>query len=852
MYALIDRGREGQLQGVEVIARYPAFVLVRGDAVPAGVPAGEVEVITGDTISVHGEPVRIPEGEFAVDADAPHTLLRFAGPVAQEWRDALAARGVEVRFWCPRFGACVQLPDGMDAAALRQAFPFVAGAQPYLGEHCSRGLGEPPAHPRAVVPPDLYDVVCFTREDTARVAGELKALGAEVLDASSSKLRIRWAGDLAPVREVTGVKLVDPARVPVTAQTAAPAAPATTAGALGLADGSGAALTGRGQVIAVADTGLDTGADDASLHPDFRGRVRFIRSWPINPSWGPFLKTPGADDGPADRNAGHGTHVAGLALGGGVLEARHRGVAPQAELVFQAIEQYTDVAAAYAAQIPSGFYLSGRPLDLRELFREARSQGARIHVNSWGDPAQGRYTDDCYEADLFLHDNPDAVVLFAAGNEGCDRDGDRLRDAGTLYAPASAKNVVAVGATEGPAAGVGIRGSWGDLDPSLQRYRHPADRADPVSGDPAQLAMFSSAGPTADGRTKPDVCAPGTNLVAPRSGVCRQNGWGLASPLPYYMYDGGTSMANGVAGGFTALVREAWEAHLGRAPGGAAVKALLVLGARPVLRRDGSGPEPRAAAGFGRLHWAGCAPRQPDRAIRLVEEAPGLVTGEAREYRFAVRRPGAVRAVLAWYDAPGERLVNDLDLSLAGPGGERVWGNHPAGEPGSADRVNTVEVVDLASAPPGDYVLRVVAANVPAAPQPFALVYAFPSPPAIDLPVGFLAGIGDAVARRLAGSGAATVGALAELPDAEISARTGLRGRPLEALRGRLALLDQAAARGPDPQVPLALTLAQVGAPAGAAPEPWRRAAAGLAPLASVFDRRRLARIRLADLFPEP
>src|SRR5437868_4880041 len=112
MYALIDRGREAQLAetaGLRVIARYPAFVLVGAHALPAGLPAAEVEVLDDDTVSVHGDPVQIPEGEFVLD-EGPHTLLRFAGPVAPEWRDALAAAGVEVRFWCPRFGACVALP----------------------------------------------------------------------------------------------------------------------------------------------------------------------------------------------------------------------------------------------------------------------------------------------------------------------------------------------------------------------------------------------------------------------------------------------------------------------------------------------------------------------------------------------------------------------------------------------------------------------------------------------------------------------------------------------------------------------------------------------------------------------
>ena len=206
-------------------------------------------------------------------------------------------------------------------------------------------------------------------------------------------------------------------------------------------------LDGRGEIVAVADTGLDSGVDGPDLHQDFRGRIAFLTSWPINPSWSDYVTTPGHDDGAADLNTGHGTHVAGLAVGdGSASQGAHRGVAPGARLVFQAMEQYCDIKAAAQAQVRPGYYLSGRPLDIRQLFQQARDQGARIHVNSWGDPAAGAYTNDCFEADLFLHENPDAVILFAAGNDGADRDQDGRIDPGSLYAPASAKNTIAIGA----------------------------------------------------------------------------------------------------------------------------------------------------------------------------------------------------------------------------------------------------------------------------------------------------------------------------------------------------------------------------------------------------------------------
>jgi hypothetical protein len=91
------------------------------------------------------------------------------------------------------------------------------------------------------------------------------------------------------------------------------------------------------------------------------------------------------------------------------------------------------------------------------------------------------------------------------------------------------------------------------------------------------------------------------------------------------------------------------------------------------------------------------------------------------------------------------------------------------------------------------------------------------------------------------------------MSDREIAERTGLRGRPLAAVRERLGVVEAAAAR-PAPRLPREVTLAQIGrpgsgAPAGVAPEDWRQAVAELSPLAAVLNRDRLPRIRLADLF---
>lgn len=90
------------------------------------------------------------------------------------------------------------------------------------------------------------------------------------------------------------------------------------------------------------------------------------------------------------------------------------------------------------------------------------------------------------------------LLVTAMGNEGNYRD-PRTQSTGTMIAPADADSIVSVGA-------VSIGG---------------------------MLASFSSTGPTADGRVKPEVVAPGLNVyaVAGASAYAFWNGTSLSTPL---------------------------------------------------------------------------------------------------------------------------------------------------------------------------------------------------------------------------------------------------------------------------------------------------------------------------------
>ena len=772
-----------------LVHRYAHLLLFNCVDAPTDLPQHVWQRVDNKPLMVNGLATCLHDGEFEF-AEHPHTLLKFIGPIDTLWLQQLKAAGVQLHFFCPPFGVCAGLPDVFrTAAALVSAFPFFCSATPYVERHCSRGL----SHDRekmqdAGLPTDACDLVFFSREDRARVADELASNNVEIIDSSHYKVRLRYSDSLRQLREIPGVKLVDHSRpMQLCANEDLNTAVARPVAAMG-----GSNLRGRGQVIAVADTGLDKGVNDESLHPDFRGRVKAIVSLPLNQSWHGIAQHSDSNDGASDRNSSHGTHVAGLALGNGVRSGGlHQGVAPEAELVFQAIEQYVDVKDEHSNEHQSGYYLSGRPLDLGELFEQAREFGARIHVNAWGDETRGSYTDDCYEADHFLQQHPDALVLFAAGNSGSDRDGNRVLDMQSLFSPASAKNVIAVGATEGGIEGIGLRVNWGAFDANRSRFRASADRNDAISGEAERIALFSSAGPSKDGRIKPDVCAPGTNLVAPRSRLSAGKGWGLASPLPHYMYNGGTSMAVGVAGGAAAVLREAWEHHNGQPPSGQALKALLVMSAAPVLSRRDDSVEPVHVGGFGRIQIALALPQSESHKITLVDEHDhSLLTGEMREFPITLNQKGHLRAVLCWYDPPGETLINNLDLCLIEPSGERVWGNHRPGERGQADGLNTVETIDINDLPTGRYTLRVIAANVPVGPQSFSLAISQPLSQGLDLPLAYLRGVGTRLNQRFDTAGIHTIGQLSVRPEV-LNEITGLSSGVQQQLHARLSVLAQ-------------------------------------------------------------
>lgn len=488
-------------------------------------------------------------------------------------------------------------------------------------------------------------------------------------------------------------------------------------------------LDGAGQIVAVTDTGLDS---QPSLSADFAGRI--AASFSSNQMAPP---NPADPDDPhrdctsldwSDHN-GHGTHVSGSVLGSGALSpggASFAGIAPLARLVVQAVSS-------------GGNSLDCLPDD-NSYLSKAYDAGARVQNASWGAQIAG-YPELDQSVDTFLWDHKQHLLVVAAGNGGDDGDADGVIDGGSIAAPGSAKNVLTVGATENdrPPAGGGCSFTtpenfcW-----TRFAFSGVPFASDFVSDNINGMAAFSSRGPTDDGRIKPEIVAPGVNIISARS---HDSAASYANTYNAdYAYDSGTSMATPLTSGLAALVRQ-WLAQERRipAPSAALVKALLLNGAADITPGQyGTGPQreipaawPNNVEGWGRATLTDTLGLGGDDRVWL-RESDGIQTGATISYTLNISDGQPLRLTLVWTDYPGnpaasKQLVNDLDLELQTPGGAVLHGNASADLPAdcrgtaNADRCNNVESIRIDVPAPGTYVVRVSGAVVPDGPQPFAL-----------------------------------------------------------------------------------------------------------------------------------
>ncbi|MBU0596340.1 S8 family serine peptidase [Candidatus Bipolaricaulota bacterium] len=256
----------------------------------------------------------------------------------------------------------------------------------------------------------------------------------------------------------------------------------------------------------------------------------------------------------------------------------------------------------------------------------------------------------------------------------------------TIDEPGNANEVVTVGSFNSKATWPSVSGQQ---DYSLEY---------PVGG----LSSFSSRGPTRDGRTKPDVCAPGAWICAALSSDGLWQGF-LAHPDGVHTMEVGTSMAAPHVAGAVTLM-------LSRDPGLTSGEVQQIL--RSTARRDAfTGSVPSQRWGWGKLDVAAALEEvdvteppiepPPDTARPEVGLTSNPVSGEAR---FTYTTPeGTTVAWLKVYTYSGV-LVHETMVDEEA--GEYIWALQTnAGDPLASGLYLYVLVTDRGTSEVGRLVI---------------------------------------------------------------------------------------------------------------------------------------------------
>ncbi len=413
-----------------------------------------------------------PEGQS-------YYIVQFTGAVNEEWKDKIKGAQGTVLNYIPNNAFIVKMNKGALNKVL--SLPEVKWVGSYKPTYkISPQLSEKISSATGTI---TVTIKAFQNEDIESIASQIKLLGGEVLASSSGEMggiiRIKInPSAVSSLSLISGIEWVEEYIPPKLMNDIA-----TGTSVMNITNVWTAGLTGTGQTVAIADTGLDIG-NTAGIHSDFTGRVTAAYALGRASDW-------------SDQN-GHGTHVAGSVLGNGTNSAnQYRGPAYTANLIFQSVMDATGG-------------LGGLPADLNSLFQTPYNSGAMIHTNSWGAAVNGVYDTSSQQADQFAWNNKNMLILFAAGNEGVDSNSDGVIDLDSLSSPGTAKNVLTVGASENNRLGI------------TTTYSAFGYTASPISSDGMAnningMAAFSSRGPTDDGRIKPDIVAPGTFIASTRS-----------------------------------------------------------------------------------------------------------------------------------------------------------------------------------------------------------------------------------------------------------------------------------------------------------------------------------------------
>ena len=696
--------------GATILETYPNRVLVEvtedglNNIRSAGMYVNTLPARTRVSVKSHTFDIRdgMPEfcEELTIDGYEPGTeglyILHTIGPIHPRWVTMLEQAGVELINYVPNYAYEVRMtPDTAERVEEFDFVDFIGIYQPgfKLADDLEPGIIRIRLLPGVSIESldsnvnilsvheisDLGTFVTALVEDESTIHSIARM--PEVYRISLPITEERPLDEMQTQTIGGGLWYWDPDNDPTTAFRLADGGEPPYAGNAG-AYVNQLGYTGEGVTITIADSGIYPD------HPDFQDRVIGGYSFVEGESW--------IDLG----TWGHGTHCAGSAAadtfhGTGQTVYNNyysgQGMAPRAEL--------------FSVRVFNQDGANHFPEDRYEVLEAAaQNSDTYVHSNSYGAAGNSVYDLRASRFDKAVRDanrdtgfNQPLVVTVSAGNSGPDLN--------SISSPATAKNVIAVGASQ-----------------------HYSPNTRGGSDDPGRVSLLSSRGWTNDNRIKPDLMAPGCEHVT--------------STMPGGGYDTkfGTSMSNPAVAGAAAVTVEWYEKHYGYRPSPAMVKALLINTAVDLDRSDNY---PNQHVGWGMVNLVNLI--DSNAPFMLSDQTTLLTTGQINEYSIDVDSTfEPLKLTLVWTDQEASEddaltLKNDLNLEVVSPSGDVYRGNafnSVGGEEGSDtgftfpnvdtmapfdttgdgwDNVNNVQCIyihpdDLED---GVYTVRVIGENIP-------------------------------------------------------------------------------------------------------------------------------------------
>ena len=351
------------------------------------------------------------------------------------------------------------------------------------------------------------------------------------------------------------------------------------------------------------------------------------------------------------------------------------------------------------------------------IIKRNQDGGASISNNSWGNTSTSygtsaqAYDVGVRDADLNEAGNQELIYVFSAGNQGSP---------GTIGNPATAKNVITVGASENYRPY--------DVD-GCNINSYGAD-------DVMDIVSFSSQGPAVGERVKPELVAPGSHVQGTASPnplfngntVCgaENNDGEYPNSDAYYptgqstfTWSSGTSHSAPAVAGIASLYYYWLEnKYQLNTPSPAMMKAYLIAHTLYLRGARANDTLPSNRQGYG----------LPDMSLGL-DDTPRILldqqlvfgdSGDVWQKKFmAVDPTKPVRMVMAYTDAAGavgsSPQVNDLNLQVDTPTSSYV-GNHFQYQwsvsGGVPDSKNNYEAVFLPAGMMETLTMRVTAFNI--------------------------------------------------------------------------------------------------------------------------------------------